>query len=508
MHTVAYLITHTHTPQTEFEEWKHEWESQNCSSLVRATGTKTLLDSKAVYFYCNRTGSYRCESSGQRNSKSQETSKLNAHCTAGLTLLKQRDAFRVTVHKTHYGHSLSLGKLRLSKRVRMTIAGQLAQGVTFEKILEFQRVHLITKKDLTNIERSFSLRSRERHAIDAISVKAWVDDMTLKGSDSPVLLYKVQGCVTSEVGHATGLTLNDFALVIQTPLQAEIMKSCTHNNIVCVDATHGTNTYDFLLISVLAVDEFGEGYPIGWCLSNREDQPLMFNFFNALKQNAGIVLPKWFMSDDAEQYYTSWVSVFGGQPHKLLCTWHVDRAWRKAISNHILNKQDQVAIYHNVRVLLEEPNIANFDALMQSTLSHWKTQPEATNFQHYFQQHYDSRAKQWARYRKQSRINTNMYAEAFHRVLKYVYLKGTVNKRMDHCIHVLLKYSRDKAFERLAKLEKGKTTSRIKTRNFPNNGLSFPQKERELQREFGLPNPHLRKNKPSSYFLPLHIHIH
>ena len=87
----------------------------------------------------------------------------------------------------------------------MTIAGQLAQGVTFEKILDnvcdsvdskFQRVHLITKKDLTNIERSFSLRSRERHAIDAISVKAWVDDMTSKGSDTPVLLYKVQGCVT------------------------------------------------------------------------------------------------------------------------------------------------------------------------------------------------------------------------------------------------------------------------------------------------------------------------
>ena len=52
--------------------------------------------------------------------------------------------------------------------------------------------------------------------------------------------------------------------------------------------------------------------------------------------------------------------------------------------------------------------------------------------------------------------------EAFHRVLKYVYLKGTVNKRMDNCIHTLLKYSRDKAFDRLAKLEKGKTSSRIK----------------------------------------------
>ena len=127
----------------------------------------------------------------------------------------------------------------------------------------FNRMHLLTKKDLNNIERSFSLRTTERHPIDSVSVKAWVDDMMTKGCDSPVLLYKVQGCATAEVGNAIGLSLNDFALVIQTPLQAEIMRSCAHNNIVCADATHGTNTYDFQLISALAVDEFGEGYPFG-----------------------------------------------------------------------------------------------------------------------------------------------------------------------------------------------------------------------------------------------------
>ena len=56
-----------------------------------------------------------------------------------------------------------------------------------------------------------------------------------------------------------------------------------------------------------------------------------------------------------------------------------------------------------------------------------------------------------------------MYTEAFHRVLKYIYLKGTVNRRMDTCINVLLKYARDKAFERVMKYEKGKSTARIRT---------------------------------------------
>lgn len=53
-----------------------------------------------------------------------------------------------------------------------------------------------------------------------------------------------------------------------------------------------------------------------------------------------------------------------------------------------------------------------------------------------------------------------MFAESFHRVLKHVYLKGKINKRMDVFINVLLRYSRDKAFDRILKVEKGKTTKR------------------------------------------------
>ena len=45
-------------------------------------------------------------------------------------------------------------------------------------------------------------------------------------------------------------------------------------------------------------------------------------------------------------------------------------------------------------------------------------------------------------------------------MLKYVYMKGKVNKRLDKCIFVLIKLARDKSFERLVKLEKGKNTER------------------------------------------------
>ncbi len=48
-----------------------------------------------------------------------------------------------------------------------------------------------------------------------------------------------------------------------------------------------------------------------------------------------------------------------------------------------------------------------------------------------------------------------MYVESFHKVIKYMYLKGKTNKRvdkcMDKCIQMLMKYEQDKIFERLGK---------------------------------------------------------
>ncbi len=58
-------------------------------------------------------------------------------------------------------------------------------------------------------------------------------------------------------------------------------------------------------------------------------------------------------------------------------------------------------------------------------------------------------------------VSTNMFTKSFHRVLKYVYMKGRVNKRMDAIINLLIKYARDKAFDRLIKAEKGKSTKHI-----------------------------------------------
>ena len=53
-----------------------------------------------------------------------------------------------------------------------------------------------------------------------------------------------------------------------------------------------------------------------------------------------------------------------------------------------------------------------------------------------------------------------MYIEAFHHVLKYIYLNEKVNKRVDKSIHTLLKINGDKTFERLINMTKGKKNNK------------------------------------------------
>ena len=62
-------------------------------------------------------------------------------------------------------------------------------------------------------------------------------------------------------------------------------------------------------------------------------------------------------------------------------------------------------------------------------------------------------------------INTNMFVEAFHHNLKDVYLDKKHNRRLDHLLYILLKFTRDTAFSIFNKINKGKATHRVTETN-------------------------------------------
>ena len=228
----------------------------------------------------------------------------------------------------------------------MKIAAQLQQGVTMERIMDnirenvvegITREHLVTKQDVHNIKNQYNIEGVMRHSNDLTSVCAWVEEL-ISSPNNPVLLFKAQG---EEQPHGMdNVGSDDFILGIQTDFQLDML--CKYGHMcICMDATHGTNMYDFKLITLLVHDEFGEGIPVAWAITNREDTTMLVEFLTAIKTRTGtLTSPTWFMSDDAEQYFTSWKGVFGAEgTTKLLCAWHVDRSWRNALKEHVATTQ-------------------------------------------------------------------------------------------------------------------------------------------------------------------------
>ena len=245
---------------------------------------------------------------------------------------------RVEYCETH-AHPTQLGHLPLSEQMRLLIAQKLKDGVTIDKVLDdlrdeipgtVTRKDIITKQDIRNIKRQYNIGGVQRHKEDQLSVCAWVEEMEAL-DNNPIIAFKPQG---KECDGSLGVGRDDFILAIQTQFQRQLLATFGAN-IICMDATHKTNQYDFKLVTLIVIDEYGEGQAVAWMISNKEDGGTLCEFLRAIYRKTGVINPKYFMTDDAEQYFSAWVDVFGGQPIKLLCSWHVDRAWRKNLGSTV-----------------------------------------------------------------------------------------------------------------------------------------------------------------------------
>ena len=392
------------------------------------------------------------------------------NCTASITTTLLKDGtVSADVCYNHYGHDTQLEHLRLSKENRNEIAAKLKQGVSRQKIIDnirdnvqdFKRCHLLERKDVHNIQKAFGLNDVQRHANDQQSVLAWIHEwQTSNDMDNPVLYFKLQGDQAEE---GYDLEKDDFFIVIQNSVQKRMLQQFGGNGI-CIDSTHGTNAYDFMLNTVLVIDDFGEGFPVAWCLSNHEDFTTMVIFFNEIKKNSGVIHSNFVMTDMAEQYFNAWVGVMGDpRPAKLLCTWHVDKAWKENLREKIGNIEVENEVYKMLRTVLEQTSVRQFENCLNGLQNRLALGSGTKRFLDYFEKEWAKKPRQWAYcYRAKHNINTNMFVEAFHRVFKRVYLGGKVNKRVDSCLVNLMKFIRDKTFERLIKKTKGKTTYRKK----------------------------------------------
>ena len=203
----------------------------------------------------------------------------------------------------------------------------------------------------------------------------------------------------------------DFFIVIQTPLQKQMIQKFGDKGIC-----------HFSLKTSLIIDEFGQGIPTGWCLSSHEHFRTMTIFFKEIKKDYGLLKSRFFISDMVAQFFNAWIAVMGDQrPAKLLCTWHVDKAWREELCRRIGDITVEVEVYKLLKIVLQQTAEELFKDCLAALLQRLKSGSRCAEFLAYFSKEWVTKKEQQAYcYRRGLQINTNMYAEAFHKCFQEV----------------------------------------------------------------------------------------
>ena len=124
----------------EFTQWKNTLEESQNSFYSKSTGNKQKHDDgiKISYYNCNRSGKYLAKGTGKRKLKFQGSSKIGVHCTSTIQLIENSGTslYQVHVCKTHYGHEMQLGHIRITEEDKRKIACKRKMGVEKERILK------------------------------------------------------------------------------------------------------------------------------------------------------------------------------------------------------------------------------------------------------------------------------------------------------------------------------------------------------------------------------------
>lgn len=117
-------------------------------------------------------------------------------------------------------------------------------------------------------------------------------------------------------------------------------------------------------------DEFRNGYPVAFCISNKEDENAIITvFLNAVKKRSPKTNVKIIMTDDDNSGWNAAQNVYGTDLKQYLCIWHVHRNWRRRIQQHIKDSQHQTEIYFLLCAALQARSENEFNQYVMALVS-------------------------------------------------------------------------------------------------------------------------------------------
>ncbi|XP_034250809.1 uncharacterized protein LOC117651133 [Thrips palmi] len=471
----------------EFLNWKDEEERRQLSYFSEQFGEK---DGR-TYFYCQQDGPVKrskplkvgehdpeeLEDESDSNHASVSSSKppkkksankkgkmkIGFMCIAMMKVLKSDQSVEVEYHPTH-NHELCVADLKhqpISNATNSYIKKLLLVGASPRKILKnlkgdkFSRVNRSTVQQLTRNDfiQVKTLRERKRQMASAGNLAS--DDATavhmhvelLQAEDySPVLIYKPFGHeLVYGPDSAKSLPNDIFMLGLQTKEQAEMMKLASET-IFIVDATHDMDQYSCQLLNVMGVDELNRGYPLAHCISSKMDEHTLKYFFEAIKAKIPDLNVNCVITDDDPALINSMNCGFNELLRHILCDWHFKRTMQKELHKKVKDSELEDFMFKELCVIIDCLLESEFNLVMQYFIEKYLSNKKTKAFIDYFKQYCIHKRAKWAKcFRRfpHGNVETTMFVEAFHNILKTVYLKRKPNKRIDSLLKLLLDVEED-----------------------------------------------------------------
>lgn len=337
---------------------------------------------------------------------------------------------------------------------------KLQEGLSFEKILDdvretvvdgddIKRIHLLSRRDINNISKAFKINKKEVFNKDeGPNINAWVQSMETLGKDSPVIFFKKK--------HSEHIMLKnyDYLLVIMTKVQQMLLESCSHK-VVCLDDIRITQSYNFHLVTLMTIDDSDIACPLAYGIANKVDENVISLILEIINSKVGRITTNIFMSSDIPAFYSTWQKHMGPANTHLLCTWQVDKDWRKALDKLSCSKEKKGRIYKSLKQLMVEPNFKLFRSRIDDILKQLEADPELKPFWDVFETKYAERNELWATcYRSQQVLHYGAILELVHKNLVECYEEGRVLNSFVKPLNSIFRFSRDKVLEKLQKVPK------------------------------------------------------
>ena len=250
---------------------------------------------------------------------------------------------------------------------------------------------------------------------------------------NPVLVYKPLG---EKMVTNANIKEDDFLLGIATESQMDLLKMYGEK-CVMVDSTHGTNQHGFHLTTLIVNDKDHEGLPVAIFFSSKLTSEHFEIFFRNILKKLPKFKTNFLMSDDTNTFINAWKRTFNDASRHVLCAWHVQRSIFRNLNSKVKNKDVSNKMKKDLKELIEELDPPTFEKYVEDFLSNYK---DEDSFLNYFKTTYLNRKEKWAYcYRFNLGVNVNMKLERWHRSLKHEEGNGTVMKRLDKTLNIVLK---------------------------------------------------------------------